>query len=378
MSKALVAGLEIHRRFCARHAICTSRFAIAAPATKPALLDRGSRSAAIATKPATGSAQSAVPATKSALPVRKVPLLPRNLLLEVLKVLRLPRNLHIQIHIVQRCQGGSQWQAQLFVKGFFVFDTNWGSFGWDIENFPSDICLYFLFDSPAPFEGPIFLALAPWNTSTRSLVPREPIDSAVNGGPRTKRESQRGKLREWSGHDWSKAWCHSKAAKTHSIDHPGLRQQVFLASLPLQKRLDTVLTWEQPTPEGRGLLSVFKKRHWNSISHTRILKTPPPSILKFSQIRHHRRWLPRRRAGSRRVTGTVLGALSMLRSVQRWPVAWQWHRSSFCKGQCGGCLPWNRERLASRSSESGASDVMEGDPMKPRKAVTLVPEMCRT
>ena len=73
--------------------------------------------------------QSAAPATKSALPVHKVPFLPRNLLLEVLKVLRLPRNLHIQIHIAQRCQGGSQWQAQLFVKGFlclipidFLFD----------------------------------------------------------------------------------------------------------------------------------------------------------------------------------------------------------------------------------------------------------------
>ena len=55
--------------------------------------------------------------------MRKVPLLPRNLLLEVFKVLRLPRNLHIQIHIAQRCQGGLQWQAQLFVRDMF-FDTN--------------------------------------------------------------------------------------------------------------------------------------------------------------------------------------------------------------------------------------------------------------
>ena len=64
-------------------------------------------------------------ATKSALPVRQVPLLPPNLLLKALKVLRLPRNPHIQIHIAQRCQGGSQWQAQLFVKGYFVFDINY-------------------------------------------------------------------------------------------------------------------------------------------------------------------------------------------------------------------------------------------------------------
>ena len=64
-------------------------------------------------------------ATKSALPVRQVPLLPRNLLLKALKVLRLLGNLHIQIHIAQCCQGGSQWQAQLFVNGFFVFDINY-------------------------------------------------------------------------------------------------------------------------------------------------------------------------------------------------------------------------------------------------------------
>ena len=67
-------------------------------------------------KSATGGAQSAAPATKSALPVHKVLLLARNLLLEMLKVLRAPRNLHIQIHIAQRCQGGLQWQAQFFVR----------------------------------------------------------------------------------------------------------------------------------------------------------------------------------------------------------------------------------------------------------------------
>ena len=110
----------------ARHAICTSRFTTccachevcsssaqsAAPATNPKccacheFCSSSAQSAAPATKPA---AQSAAPATKSALPVHKVPLLPRNLLLEVLKVLPLPRNL--QIHIAQRCQGGWQWQA---------------------------------------------------------------------------------------------------------------------------------------------------------------------------------------------------------------------------------------------------------------------------
>ena len=58
------------------------------------------------------------------LPRNLAPLLPRNLLLKALKVLRLPRNLHIQIHIAQRCRGGSQWQVQLFVKGHFVFDIN--------------------------------------------------------------------------------------------------------------------------------------------------------------------------------------------------------------------------------------------------------------
>ena len=107
-----------------------------------------------ATKPATGGAQTAAPATKSAVPVHKVPLLPRNLLLEargdqsaaqaaksavpvhkvlllprnlpveMLKVLRAPRNLHIQIHIAQRCQGSLQWQAQLFVRDILFFDTN--------------------------------------------------------------------------------------------------------------------------------------------------------------------------------------------------------------------------------------------------------------
>ena len=45
-------------------------------------------------KPATGGAQSAVLATKSALPVHKVLRLLRNLLLKMLKVLRVPRNLH--------------------------------------------------------------------------------------------------------------------------------------------------------------------------------------------------------------------------------------------------------------------------------------------
>ena len=75
------------------------------------------------------SAQSAAPATKSAVPVHKVLLLPRNLLLEMLKVLPAPRNLHIQIHIAQRCQGGLKWQAQLFVRDIlflmqisFLFD----------------------------------------------------------------------------------------------------------------------------------------------------------------------------------------------------------------------------------------------------------------
>ena len=100
---------------------------------------------------ATGGAQSAAPATKSAVPVHKVLprnlvvevaqglrpprnlqfqctkccCLPRNLLLEMLKVLRPPRNLHIQIHIAQRCQGGLQWQAQLFVRDIlFLIQIN--------------------------------------------------------------------------------------------------------------------------------------------------------------------------------------------------------------------------------------------------------------
>ena len=87
---------------CACHKICSSSAQSAAPATKSA----------------TRGDQSAAQATKSAVPVHKVLLLPRNLPLEMLKVLSAPRNLHIQIHSAQRCQGGLQWQAQLFVREF--------------------------------------------------------------------------------------------------------------------------------------------------------------------------------------------------------------------------------------------------------------------
>ena len=91
------------------HEICTSNAQSAAPATKSA----------------TGGAQSAAPATKSAARVHKALLLLRNLLLEMLKVLRVPRNLRIQIHIAQRCQGGLQWQAQLFVRDIlFLIQIN--------------------------------------------------------------------------------------------------------------------------------------------------------------------------------------------------------------------------------------------------------------
>ena len=83
------------------------------------------QNAALATKSATKGDQSAAQATKSAVPVHKVPLLPRNLPLEMLKVLRAPRNLRIQIHIGQRCQGGLQWQAQLFVRDIlFLIQIN--------------------------------------------------------------------------------------------------------------------------------------------------------------------------------------------------------------------------------------------------------------
>ena len=70
------------------------------------------QSAAPATKPATGGAQSAAaPATKFAVPLHKV--------------LRAPRDLHIQIHIAQRCQGSLQWQAQLFVRdSLFLIQIN--------------------------------------------------------------------------------------------------------------------------------------------------------------------------------------------------------------------------------------------------------------
>ena len=132
----------VSNRAC--HGICTSRFKCCACNE---ICSSSAQSAAPATSPATEGAQRAAPATKSAVPVRKPPLLPQNLpleelkvlclpqnlhfqcakrrscpnlLLKALKVLRLPRNLHIQIHIAQRCQGGSQWQAQLFVKGYFV------------------------------------------------------------------------------------------------------------------------------------------------------------------------------------------------------------------------------------------------------------------
>ena len=94
---------------CACHEICSSSGQSAAPATKSA----------------TRGDQSAAQATKSAVPVHKVLLLPRNLPLEMLKVLRGPRNLHIQIHIAQRCQGGLQWQAQLFVRDIlFLLQIN--------------------------------------------------------------------------------------------------------------------------------------------------------------------------------------------------------------------------------------------------------------
>ena len=115
---------------CACHEICTSNAQSAAPATKPA----------------SGGAQSAAPATKSAVPVHKVLLLPRNLLLEMLKVLRVPRNLHIQIHIAQRCQGSLQWQAQLFVRDIlFLIQLIFFLIG--SRNFLFDI--FFIFDSPA-------------------------------------------------------------------------------------------------------------------------------------------------------------------------------------------------------------------------------------
>ena len=87
---------------CACHELCSSSAQSAAPATKSA----------------TGGTPCAAPATKSAVPVHKVLLLPRILLLEMLKGLRVPRNLHIQINIAQRCQGGLQSHAQLFVKIF--------------------------------------------------------------------------------------------------------------------------------------------------------------------------------------------------------------------------------------------------------------------
>ena len=61
----LPRALKVLKVLC-RHEICSSSAQSAAPATKPA----------------TGGAQSAVPVTKSARPVRKRPLLPRNLLLE--------------------------------------------------------------------------------------------------------------------------------------------------------------------------------------------------------------------------------------------------------------------------------------------------------
>ena len=108
---------------CACHEICSSSAQSAAPATKSG----------------SGGAQGAAPATKSAVPVHKVLLLPRNLLLEMLKVLRPPRNLHIQIHIAQRCQGGLQWQAQLFVRNvLFLMQIN----------FLFDILMFFLIARP--------------------------------------------------------------------------------------------------------------------------------------------------------------------------------------------------------------------------------------
>ena len=92
---------------CACHEICSSSAQSAAPATKPAtggskccacheICTSSAPSAAPATKSGTEGAQCAAPATKSAHPDSHRAALP----------------------------GGSQWQAQLFVKGYVVFHTN--------------------------------------------------------------------------------------------------------------------------------------------------------------------------------------------------------------------------------------------------------------
>ena len=113
LPRSLRFSTEVHAictsRFtkcCACHEICSSSAQSAAPATSPAT--EGAQSAAykVPLLPRNllhGGAQSAVPATKSALPMRKVALLPRNLLLEVLKLLRLPRNLQFQCTKCRSC-----------------------------------------------------------------------------------------------------------------------------------------------------------------------------------------------------------------------------------------------------------------------------------
>ena len=79
-----------------RHAIGTSRFAIAA--------DRGSPSAVPATQSVRGSRSAAVP-------VRKMLRLPRALQLKVLKVLRLPRNLQFQCTKCRSCHETCYWRC---------------------------------------------------------------------------------------------------------------------------------------------------------------------------------------------------------------------------------------------------------------------------
>ena len=92
---------------CACHEICSSSAQSAAPATKSA----------------TGGAQSAAPATNSAVPVHKVLLLPRNLLLEMLKALRATKFAHPDSHRAALPRRFAVAGAALCER-YFVFDIN--------------------------------------------------------------------------------------------------------------------------------------------------------------------------------------------------------------------------------------------------------------
>ena len=137
---------------CACHEICTFNAQSAAPATKPST--GGAQSAAPATKSAVLVHKVPLlprnlllevlkaPATKSSVPVRKVLLLPRNLLLEMLKVLRAPRNLRIQI---RRFAMAGAALCERYKLIFFLIGY---------RSFLFDIYIYFsfLFDSPATHD----------------------------------------------------------------------------------------------------------------------------------------------------------------------------------------------------------------------------------